>query len=75
MKIDKLSDVQFNHILEVLIYFKKCNPKKDVYLNENSIKEALQFFMKNPIYDFVFYETIEYLLLSPLCRPLMKILD
>lgn len=43
MKIDKLSDVQFNHILEVLIYFKKCNPKKDVYLNEISIKEALKF--------------------------------
>lgn len=51
MKIDKLSDVQFNHILEVLIYFKKCNPKKDVYLNENSIKEALQYFMKNEMFE------------------------
>jgi len=51
MKIDKLSDVQFNHILEVLIYFKKCNPDKDVYLNENSIKEALQYFMKNELFE------------------------
>lgn len=51
MKIDKLSDVQFNHILEVLIYFKKCNPNKDVYLNENSIKEALQYFMKNELFE------------------------
>ena len=51
MKIDKLSDVQFNHILEVLIYFKKCNPDKDVYLNENSIKEALQYFMKNGLFE------------------------
>ena len=51
MKIDKLSDVQFNHILEVLIYFKKCNPEKDVYLNENSIKEALQYFMKNEMFE------------------------
>ena len=51
MKIDKLSDVQFNHILEVLIHFKTCNPDKDVYLNENSIKEALQYFMKNEIFE------------------------
>ena len=51
MKIDKLSDVQFNHILEVLIYFKKCNHEKDVYLNENSIKEALQYFMKNEMFE------------------------
>ena len=51
MKIDKLSDVQFNHLLEVLIHYKKCNPDNDVYLNENSIKEAIQFFMKNGILE------------------------
>ena len=51
MKIDKLTDVQFNHLLELLIHYKRCNPDKDVYLNENSINEALQFFMKSGIFQ------------------------
>ena len=51
MKIDRLSAVQFNHLIEVLIHYKKCNPQNEVYLNENSIKEAVQFFMKNNILE------------------------
>jgi hypothetical protein len=51
MKIDRFTDVQFNHILDVLIYYKKCNPKIDVYLNESSIKEAINYFMKTGMFE------------------------
>jgi len=51
MKIDRLNDVQFNHILEVLINYKRCNPDIDVYLNESSIKEALNYFVKNGLFE------------------------
>ena len=51
MKIDRLNDVQFNHILEVLIHYKRCNPDIDVYLNESSIKEALNYFVKNGLFE------------------------
>ena len=39
----KLNQEQFEHILNILILYKQMNPKKDVYLNEISIKEALKF--------------------------------
>lgn len=51
MKIERLNDVQFNHILEVLIYYKKCNPKIDVYLNESSIKESINYFIKSGMFE------------------------
>jgi len=51
MKIDRFTDVQFNHILDVLIYYKKCNPKTDVYLNESSIKESINYFMKSGMFE------------------------
>ena len=51
MKIDRLNDIQFNHILEVLIHYKRCNPNIDVYLNESSIKEALNYFVKNGLFE------------------------
>lgn len=51
MKIEKLNDVQFNHILEVLIYYKKCNPEIDVYLNEASIKESINYFIKSGMFE------------------------
>ena len=51
MKIEKLNDVQFNHILEVLIYYKKCNPEIDVYLNESSIKESINYFIKSGMFE------------------------
>ena len=45
MKIDfsKLTDEQFEHIIDVLILYKRFNKGKDVYLNEKSIKEAFYF--------------------------------
>ena len=45
MKIDfsKLTDKQFEHIIDVLILYKTFNKGKDVYLNEKSIKEAFYF--------------------------------
>ena len=45
MKIDfsKLSDEQFEHIIDVLILYKTLNKGKEVYLNEKCIKEAFYF--------------------------------
>ena len=51
MKIDQLTDVQFNHFLELLIQYKKCNPDKDVYLNGKSIQEAIQFFISTGLFE------------------------
>jgi len=45
------TDEQFNHIIEVLIQYKKCCPKEDVYLNEKSIKQAFEYFMKIGIFN------------------------
>ena len=41
--LDKISQEQFEHILNVLIVYKQSNKDKDVYLNEKSIKEAFHF--------------------------------
>ena len=51
MKGHRYTDQQFNHILDVLIQYKKCVPEKDVYLNETSIKEAFAYFMKTGIFE------------------------
>ena len=51
MKIDRLTDVQFNHFLEVLIKYKKCNPEKDVSLTGKSIQEAIQFFIHSGLFE------------------------
>jgi len=40
---ENLTEEQFEHILNLLIVYKQSNPKKDVYLNEQCIKEALTF--------------------------------
>ena len=45
------TDQQFNHIIEVLIQYKKCCPTEDVYLNEKSIKKAFDYFMKIGIFN------------------------
>ena len=41
--LERLTQEQFEHIIDVLILYKQSNPKKDVYLNEISVKEALYF--------------------------------
>ena len=40
---ERLSQEQFEHILDLLIVYKQCNKNKTVYLNEKSIKEAIHF--------------------------------
>ena len=40
---EKLTQEQFNHIIDVLILFKQTNPKKKVTLSEKSVKEAFNF--------------------------------
>ena len=51
MKVQQYTDLQFSHILDVLIQYKKCAPEKDVYLTETSIKEAFAYFMKTGIFE------------------------
>ena len=41
--LEKFTQEQFEHILDILILYKQTNPKKKVCLNEKSIKEAFLF--------------------------------
>ena len=41
--LESISQEQFEHIIELLILYKKVNPKIDVYLSEKSIKDAFNF--------------------------------
>ena len=59
MKCRHYTDQQFNHILDVLIQYKKCVPEKDVYLNEASIKGAYEYFMKTGIFERLVGESTE----------------
>jgi hypothetical protein len=48
MNIDKLNQEQFEHILNILILYNSMTPKTtNVFLNEQSIKEAFNFMGKN----------------------------
>ena len=38
-----MSQEQFEHVIDLLILYKQINPKKEVYLSEESIKDAIQF--------------------------------
>jgi len=40
---ERLSQEQFEHILNLLIVYKQCDRNTNVYLNEKSIKEAIHF--------------------------------
>ena len=40
---ERLEQKQFEHILDMLILYKQANPKKSVFINETSIKEAFEF--------------------------------
>ena len=45
--LNKLSQEQFEHILNVLILYNQLTPKTtEVYLNEKSINQAFQFMRK-----------------------------
>ena len=49
--MEKLTQEQFEHILNVLILYNQLTPKEtEVYLNEKSIKEAFAF-MSNQASD------------------------
>ena len=41
--LENITQEQFEHILDILILYKQTNPKKNVSLNEKSIKEAFNF--------------------------------
>ncbi len=45
--LDKIPQAQFEHIIDLLIMYKQMNLNKEVYLNENSIKEAILYIKKN----------------------------
>lgn len=41
--INKITQEQFDHVLNLLIVYKQANRKKTVYLNEKSLKESIIF--------------------------------
>jgi hypothetical protein len=45
--LENINQEQFEHIIDILIVYKQFNPKKDVYLSENSVKEAINFMQKS----------------------------
>ena len=45
--LEKIPQEQFEHIIDLLIMYKQMNRNKEVYLNENSIKEAILYIKKN----------------------------
>jgi len=45
--LENLNQKQFEHIIDILIVYKQFNPKKDVYLSENSVKNAINFMQKS----------------------------
>ena len=45
------TDVQFNHILDILILYKQCVPEKEVYLNESSLKDAVTYFQTTGLFE------------------------
>jgi hypothetical protein len=40
---ENLNQEQFEHIIDIMILYKQAHPKKNVYLNEKCLKEALNF--------------------------------
>ena len=42
--LENITQTQFEQILTLLIFYKKCNPNKDVFLTVASFKEASNFF-------------------------------
>jgi len=40
---ERLDQKQFEHALDVLILYKQTCPKKNVYINDKSVKEAFAF--------------------------------
>lgn len=45
--LENINQEQFEHIIDILIVYKQFNPKKNVYLSENSVKEAINFMQKS----------------------------
>jgi len=41
--LERLSQSQFEQILNMVIIYKQVHKDKDVYLNEKSVKEAINF--------------------------------
>jgi hypothetical protein len=51
MKGGYYTDAQFNHILEVLILYKKCCPEREVSLSEASIRSAVKHFQSTGMFE------------------------
>lgn len=48
--LDNLTQEQFNQVLHILLYYKKCCPEKDVFLTVASFKEATTYFQSQEIF-------------------------
>ena len=51
MKDTYYTDTQFNQFIEILIQYKKCCPRKGVYMSDKSFREATEYFMKTGMFE------------------------
>ena len=51
--LENINQEQFDYLINILIQYKILNKKKDVYLNEKSVKEAIHYFnnIKSEIFN------------------------
>ena len=48
--LENLTQSQFEHVISLLIYYKKCCPEKNVYLTVESFKNATTYFQSQKIF-------------------------
>jgi hypothetical protein len=42
-----MNQEQFSYMIELLVIYKQMNPKKEVYITETGMKEAVQWYQKS----------------------------
>lgn len=48
--LENLTQSQFEQVIEIIIYYKKCCPEEDVYLTVQSFKKATEYFQKHKMF-------------------------
>ena len=48
--LENLTQSQFEQVIEIIIYYKKCCPDECVYLTVQSFKKATDYFQKHKIF-------------------------
>ena len=48
--LENLTQSQFEQVIEIIIYYKKCCPDEGVYLTVQSFKKATDYFQKHKMF-------------------------